>query len=55
MSFVPNTNNELNEMLQRIGVNSFEDLLKEIPSSTRVDELDIADAISEMEALSLLG
>ncbi|OGU60914.1 MAG: glycine dehydrogenase (aminomethyl-transferring) [Ignavibacteria bacterium GWF2_33_9] len=54
MSFVPNTNNELNEMLQRIGVNSFEDLLKEIPSSTRVDELDIADAISEMEALSLL-
>lgn len=55
MSFVPNTKNELNEMLQKIGVSSVEELLKEIPANARSKELEIADPLSEFEAMKLLN
>jgi glycine dehydrogenase subunit 1 len=54
MSYVPNTNEELNEMLQKIGVSDFEDLLKDIPSQARVANLDMPDALSEFETTKLL-
>lgn len=37
------------EMLKSIGVNSVEDLFKQIPQKARMDELQLEDAISEME------
>lgn len=37
------------EMLESIGVNSIEDLFKQIPQKARLDELKLEDAISEME------
>lgn len=37
------------EMLESIGVNSIEDLFKQIPQKARMDELQLEDAISEME------
>jgi glycine dehydrogenase subunit 1 len=55
MSFVPNTEAELKEMLQTIGVNSFEDLIKDIPQEARAGKLEINDPMSEMEALKLVN
>lgn len=37
------------EMLESIGVNSVEDLFKQIPQKARMGELQLEDAISEME------
>ena len=36
-------------MLESIGVNSIEDLFKQIPQKARMGELQLKDAISEME------
>lgn len=38
------------EMLESIGLNEIEDLFKQIPEKARMDELQLDDAISEMEA-----
>ncbi len=38
------------EMLESIGTNSIEDLFKQIPQQARMSELELDDAISEMEA-----
>ena len=38
------------EMLESIGVSSIEDLFKQIPQKARMEELQLDDAISEMEA-----
>lgn len=38
------------EMLESIGLNEIEDLFKQIPQKARMGELQLADAISEMEA-----
>lgn len=54
MSYVPNTNEELNEMLQKIGVSDFEDLLEDIPQPARVENLDMPEALSEFETTKLL-
>jgi len=51
MAFVPSTNNEVNEMLQKIGVQNFDELIKDIPEHARVKELDINSEMSEFEAL----
>lgn len=51
MSYVPNTNDDRQAMLKRIGVDKFEDLLEGIPSELRLGrELNIP-ALSEMELL----
>lgn len=54
MSFVPNTKEELSEMLRVIGANSIEDLLKEIPQKARAEGLEVNDSMSEMEAIKLV-
>lgn len=51
MAFVPNTNEEIQLMLQSIGVNSFEELIKDIPEKARVYELEMDSELSEFEAL----
>ncbi len=55
MSFVPNTDSERNEMLKQIGVDSFEDLINNIPEEVRLKEdLNLPPQLSEYEAVKLL-
>jgi len=52
MTYIPNTDAERAEMLKIIGVNSFEDLISNIPASLRLKgDLKISDAFSEYEVL----
>jgi len=55
MPFLTNSEHDINEMLQRIGVNDFESLISNIPQELRFKgDLDIPDAISELESTDLL-
>lgn len=54
MAFVPSTNEEMSQMLQKIGVTSFDELIKDIPEHSRVKELDLNSELSELEALKLV-
>ncbi len=50
MSYLPQTEDELNEMLDQIGVDRFEELLDPVPDEVRLDRpLDLPDALSEQE------
>jgi len=50
MSYIPNTEIELNEMLESIGVSDFEDLINDIPASLRyLHNLNIPKSLSELE------
>ena len=49
MHYHPLTGDDRREMLEAIGVNSFEDLLAGIPAKLRVKDLSIAEATSELE------
>ena len=50
MSYIPNTKSDINEMLEKIGVNNFEDLLKSIPKVLKSDQkLSLPDPLSEIE------
>ncbi|MBN4076144.1 aminomethyl-transferring glycine dehydrogenase subunit GcvPA [Gemmatimonas aurantiaca] len=52
MPFIPNTDYDRAQQLKRIGVASFEDLLKDIPSSARIQrELKLPPALSESELM----
>ena len=52
MSYIPSTPSEQEEMLKKIGVKNFEELIKSIPEEVRVKvNLKIADGISEYEAI----
>jgi len=52
--FIPNTEAERNEMLQKIGLSKIEDLFSDVPKEYRYPELNLPDAVSEMEALQNL-
>ena len=55
MTYIPNTDAERAEMLKIIGVNSFEDLISNIPASLRLKgDLKISDAFSEYEVFSYI-
>lgn len=55
MSYVPNTEHDREEMLKRIGVESFEDLIQCIPESIRLKkELNLPRPLSELELSRLL-
>lgn len=55
MSFVPHTEQDKKEMLEKIGANSFEDLIKIIPEEVRLKrDLNIPPALSEYEVFKLL-
>lgn len=49
-NFLVHNEDVKHEMLESIGLNSIEDLFKQIPQKARMGELDLPDAISEMEA-----
>ena len=55
MAFVPNTDKERAEMLQSIGVSSFDELIADIPQELRLNKaLNLDSALSELEAVKLL-
>ncbi len=50
MNYIPNTENDRNEMLKKIGVESFEELLKSIPQILKSDnKLSLPEPLSELE------
>ena len=52
MSYIPNTDADLQQMLESIGVGDFEDLLKDIPASLRYrHDLNIPKALPEYELI----
>ena len=54
MDFVPHTEEEFREMLDEIGVQSFDELLANIPPELRNYEMRIPDGMCEMEVRSLV-
>jgi len=55
MPFIPHTQDEINEMLRTIGVDSIEQLFDEIPKAIRQEQLDrVPERISEMEVQRLM-
>ena len=55
MTYIPNTQSEQQEMLQKIGVANFEDLLKSIPEEIRLKtKLNLEDGKSEYEVIKEL-
>jgi len=56
MPFIPNTEEELNAMLKEIGVDSFEELLCNIPKNIRLEgPLDLPKPLSEFEVTKLIA
>lgn len=54
MTFLPHTEAERREMLAAIGVDSFAELFADVPEVVRFPELDLPEAVSEMEILDEL-
>jgi glycine dehydrogenase subunit 1 len=55
MTYIPNTESEQQEMLNKIGVSNFEDLLKSIPKEIRLKtKLNLEDGKSEYEIINEL-
>jgi len=55
MPFIPHTENEINSMLESIGVKQIDDLFGEVPSELRAGELSkIPTGLSEMEMTQLM-
>ena len=50
--FIPHTDSERKEMLKTIGVNSLEDLFKDVPETCRFPDLNLPEGITEMEAIA---
>jgi glycine dehydrogenase subunit 1 len=56
MSYVPNTDQNRKEMLEKIGVKDFSELIRAIPDSIRLkEELKLPPPVSELELTRLLG
>lgn len=56
MPFIPNTDSDRREMLERIGVSSFEGLIENIPQNVRLKgELNLPPQLSEYEVYKLLA
>ena len=54
MSYVLNTEAERAEMLQKIGVGEIKDLFRDVPEEFRYPDMDLPDAMSEVEVLQEL-
>ena len=50
--FIPHTDAERKDMLKTIGVDRMEDLFLDVPAKYRYPKLDIAPALTEMEAIA---
>lgn len=56
MAFIPNSDEDRKEMLERIGVSSFEELIENIPNEIRLKEpLNLPKRLSELEVVNLLS
>ncbi|MGQ9815704.1 MAG: glycine dehydrogenase, partial [Candidatus Roseilinea sp.] len=51
MNYIPHTNFERREMLDTIGVNTLDDLFDAVPAKYRFPDLNLPEALTEMEAL----
>ena len=49
MTYIPHTDADRREMLEAIGVESIEDLFRDIPPDLRIERLDLPDGLSELE------
>jgi glycine dehydrogenase subunit 1 len=54
MEYIPVTNKEKQEMIEKIGINSPQDLFSPIPNSARLNELDLPAGISEQSLIKLI-
>ena len=55
MTYIPHTDADRKAMLEVIGVDSLESLFADVPAEIRFPELDLPDALTEMEAANELG
>lgn len=55
MTYIPHSSAERDEMLEKIGVKTLDDLFKVIPAEHRFPKLDLPSALTEMEAGELLA
>ncbi len=53
-SYLPNTKQEQQEMLEEIGFHSFDELFAHIPEEVKVKELHLPSGLSEMEAFGAM-
>ena len=54
MAYIPHTESERQEMLAEIGVKHIDDLYEAIPTDVRFPDLDLPEAVSEMEIIAEL-
>ena len=54
MNYISNTDEQRREMLHEIGVDSFEELLRDIPEELRNIKLNLPEALSELELIKVL-
>ena len=54
-SYLPSTPSERREMLREIGLDSFDELYRDVPESVRLKSLSIPEGVSEMEAASQIS
>ena len=52
--FVPHTDSERDEMLKVVGVERLQDLFTDVPADYRFPQLDLPDAMTEMEIMAEL-
>lgn len=56
MAFVPNTDEDRNQMFEKIGVSDFNELIKDIPEGIRLKkELNLPPKLSEFEVVKLMS
>lgn len=56
MAFVPNTDNDRSEMFKAIGVNSFEELILDIPDEIKLKKpLNLPEKVSEYEVINKMN
>ncbi len=53
MDYAPNTEEQLQQMLQTIGVDSFDQLLADVPAELRIRALDLLPGLSEADVVQL--
>jgi glycine dehydrogenase subunit 1 len=54
VSYLSHTDDERERMLSEIGIDSIDDLFRDVPEHLRIDQLDIPDGLSEPEVVRLL-
>lgn len=56
MPYIPNTDEERKQMLEKIGVHSFEELIQAIPEKLRLKKpLNLTSPLSELELTQLVN